>query len=366
MRLEGKTIAVTGPRKADEMARMISKFGGTAVIRPAQGTVFLDDSQFAEQLQSLIENPVDWLVLTTGVGTEALLATAEKLGQLDRFIETLRGVRIAARGYKTANVLRKVGLTAEVRDEDGTTAGLLQLLNAYDLTGKRVGLQLYGDPAPKLNAVLEARGAICEEILPYRHILPDDGAIQQLIGEVIADEVDAVAFTSTVQVRCLMGEATAAGVRDQVLRAFEGHVLAVAVGKVTAEALREEGITRVLFPEEERMGSMVVALSRYYDAAVLASRVTDAISRERVGRERLDEASPNAAVKRLRATAKDSAASESAPRGSGGILSSAVALMGLSKLTDTAVFSGLTADQAAAVEEANVSGECSKGPTTTP
>ncbi|MBD3920719.1 uroporphyrinogen-III synthase [Paenibacillus sp. PR3] len=362
MRLEGKTIAVTGPRKADEMARMISKFGGTAVIRPAQGTVFLDDSQFAEQLQSLIENPVDWLVLTTGVGTEALLATAEKLGQLDRFIETLRGVHIAARGYKTVNVLRKAGLTPEVRDEDGTTAGLLQLLNAYNLTGKRVGLQLYGDPAPKLNAVLEARGAICEEILPYRHILPEGDAIQLLLGEIIADEVDAVAFTSTVQVRCLMSEAAVAGVRDQVLRAFEGHVLAVAVGKVTAEALREEGVTRVLFPEEERMGSMVVSLSRYYDAAALASRVTDAISRERVGRERLDEASPNAAVKRLRAAGKESA-TESAPRSSGGILSSAVALMGLSKLTDTAVFSGLTADQAAAVEEANVSGECSKGPT---
>ncbi|GMK38158.1 hypothetical protein PCCS19_12120 [Paenibacillus sp. CCS19] len=360
MRLEGKTIAVTGPRKADEMARMIGKFGGTAVIRPAQGTVFLDDSQFAEQLQSLIEKPVDWLVLTTGVGTEALLATAEKLGQLDRFIETLRGVHIAARGYKTVNVLRKVGLTPEVRDEDGTTAGLLQLLNAYNLAGKRVGLQLYGDPAPKLNAVLEARGAICEEILPYRHILPEGDAIALLIGEIIAEQVDAVAFTSTVQVRSLMSEAAAAGVREQVLRAFEGSVLAVAVGKVTAEAVREEGVTRVLFPEEERMGSMVVALSRYYDAAALASRVTAAISREQAGRDHLSAAAPSAAVKKLRAVSKDAAA-ETAPPRSGGILSSAVALVGLSKLSDTAVFSGLSADQAAAVEAANVSGECSKG-----
>ncbi|PWW08457.1 uroporphyrinogen-III synthase [Paenibacillus cellulosilyticus] len=365
MRLEGKTIAVTGPRKADEMARMISKFGGTAVIRPAQGTVFLDDSQFAEQLQSLIENPVDWLVLTTGVGTEALLAQAEKLGQLERFIETLRGVHIAARGYKTVNVLRKVGLTPEVRDEDGTTAGLLQLLGAYSLAGKRVGLQLYGDPAPKLNAVLEARGAICEEILPYRHIMPEGGAIALLIGEIVAEEVDAVAFTSTVQVRCLMSEAAAVGMREQVLQAFEGRVLAVAVGKVTAEALREEGVTRVLFPEEERMGSMVVTLSRYYDAAALASRVTDAISRERTVQGRSSEVIANAASKRVIASGKDTA-SGSAPRGSGGILSSAVALVGLSKLTDTAVFSGLTADQAAAVEAANVSGECSKGTTVQP
>ncbi len=246
---------------------MIGKFGGNAVIRPAQGTVFLDDSQFAEQLQSLIEQPVDWLVLTTGVGTEALLSTAEKLGQLDRFMETLRTVRIAARGYKTVNVLRKLGLTPEVRDDDGTTAGLLRLMEPFDLSGKRVGLQLYGDPAPRLNAVLHSWGAICEEILPYRHIPPEDGVVQQLIREIADGDIDAVAFTSTVQVRYVMAEAAEAGMLERVLDAFTGPVLAAAVGKVTAEALYEEGIERVLYPEEERMGSMVVALSRYYSAA---------------------------------------------------------------------------------------------------
>jgi uroporphyrinogen-III synthase len=201
VRLEGKKIAITGPRKAEDMARMIGKFGGEAVIRPAQGTVFLDDSQFAEQLQSLIEQPVDWLVLTTGVGTEALLSTAEKLGQLDRFIETLRGVKLAARGYKTVNVLRRLGLTPLVRDEDGTTAGLLRLMEPHNLSGQRVGLQLYGDPAPRLNAVLQSWGADCEEILPYRHIPPEGDVVSQLLGEIVAGAVDAVAFTSTVQVR---------------------------------------------------------------------------------------------------------------------------------------------------------------------
>ncbi|GFN32755.1 uroporphyrinogen-III synthase [Paenibacillus xylaniclasticus] len=267
VRLSGKTIAVTGPRKAEEMSRMIGKFGGRAVIRPAQGTVFLDDSQFAEQLQSLIEQPVDWLVLTTGVGTEALLSTAEKLGQLDSFIETLRKVRIAARGYKTVNVLRKLGLTPEVRDDDGTTAGLLRLMEPFDLSGKRIGLQLYGDPAPRLNAVLHSWGAVCEEILPYRHIPPEGGIVHQLIREIAGCDIDAVAFTSTVQVRYVMTEAAKTGLLTQVLDAFAGPVLAAAVGKVTAEALYEEGVERVLYPEEERMGSMIVALSRFYSAA---------------------------------------------------------------------------------------------------
>lgn len=263
-RLEGKVIAVTGPRKADDLSRMIGKFGGTALLRPAQGTVFLDDTQIDSQLRALIERPADWLVLTTGVGTEALLQTAVKLGLAELFQQALRRMSIAARGYKTVGALRTVGILPAVRDDDGTTAGLLRELAPHDLRGRRVALQLYGDPAPRLTGALAARGALCEELLPYRHIPPDDDVARTLVSEIAEGRVDAVAFTSTVQVRYVMGSAARMGMLEAVCGAFAERVLAVAVGKVTAEALHEEGVARVLFPEEERMGSMVVAMSKYY------------------------------------------------------------------------------------------------------
>ncbi|GGF92125.1 uroporphyrinogen-III synthase [Paenibacillus abyssi] len=264
-RLEGRVIAVTGPRKAEEMSRMIGKFGGTAVIRPAQGTVFLDDTHIEEQLTRLIEQPADWMLLTTGVGTEALLQTAERLGLSEQFHHALRRMQLAARGYKTVNVLRKLGHTPTVRDNDGTTAGLLREMEAYELSGRRVALQLYGDPAPRVTAALAARGAICEELLPYRHIPPEGNVVETLIAEIMAGAVDAVAFTSTVQVRYVMDCAARLGRLKEVHEAFSNGVLAVAVGKVTAEALHEEGVERMLYPEEERMGSMVVAMSRFFD-----------------------------------------------------------------------------------------------------
>jgi len=49
-----------------------------------------------------------------------------------------------------------------------------------------------------------------------------------------------------------------------VNKSFKKRVLAVAVGKVTAEALKEEGVQRVLAPENERMGAMIVELTHYY------------------------------------------------------------------------------------------------------
>lgn len=48
-------------------------------------------------------------------------------------------------------------------------------------------------------------------------------------------------------------------------KVFEERAIAAAVGKVTAEALREEGITRLLAPEIERMGAMIVELTKYYE-----------------------------------------------------------------------------------------------------
>lgn len=272
-RLEGKIIAVTGPRKADEMSRMIAKLGGAAVLRPAQGTVFLDDTLIEEQLRRLIGEPADWLVLTTGVGAEALLMAAEKLGLADGFIAALGRMRLAARGYKTVGALRKIGLAPAVRDDDGTTAGLLRGLAAHDLRGRRVALQLYGDPASRLTGALEARGALCEELLPYRHLPPEGDVVKELIDEIVARKVDAVTFTSTVQVRYVMGCAAGLGRLEEVREAFEEGVLAAAVGKVTAEALQEEGVRRVLFPEEERLGHLVVALGRYYDGVIPAGCV---------------------------------------------------------------------------------------------
>ncbi|MBM7566579.1 uroporphyrinogen-III synthase [Paenibacillus sacheonensis] len=266
-RLEGKVVAVTGARKWDDFSRMVAKFGGTAVSRPAQGTVYLDESSIEAQLKALIARPADWLLLTTGTGTEALLESADRLGLLMPFLAALGRMRIAARGYKTVAALRRFGLAPDVRDEDGTTAGLLRAMGDCDLNGRLVVLQLYGDPAPKITSELAARGAVCEELLPYRQLPPEDGEVGLLLDEIIRGQVDAVAFTSTAQVRCVMGFAAELGKLDAVREAFAGRVLAAAVGKLSAEALHEEGVERVLFPEEERMGSMVVAIRKFFSAA---------------------------------------------------------------------------------------------------
>lgn len=62
-------------------------------------------------------------------------------------------------------------------------------------------LQLHGETAPKLVSWLEQQGAQVRQVLPYRHVPPEEAELAQLLNEIIANEVDAVAFTSGPQVR---------------------------------------------------------------------------------------------------------------------------------------------------------------------
>jgi len=263
-RLEGKRIALVGPRKAEEMSTIVSNLGGIPLIRPAQGTVFVDDSNVENEVKKIINGDFNWIILTTGIGTEKIYNNAVKMELGEEFLVALGKMNIAARGYKTVNLLKKLGLTPLVRDDDGSTAGLVRNLQSHSLGGSHVALQLHGDPAPLLINFLEEQNASYQEILPYIHTPPEDGIMDQLINELLQGEIDAVAFTSTPQVRFLMNHAREKGVEQKLLDAFSSNVIALAVGKVTAQAIREAGIDRVIFPEKERMGSAIVELSAYY------------------------------------------------------------------------------------------------------
>lgn len=108
--LKGVTVALAGPRKSEELAKLVSNMGGTALLRPAQGTVFLDGEELRQELEEWTRNSPDWSILTTGMGLDALFQTAAGMGLEERFQEVLAGSMIAARGYKTVNALKKRGL----------------------------------------------------------------------------------------------------------------------------------------------------------------------------------------------------------------------------------------------------------------
>lgn len=262
--LNGKRIAVTGSRKSEEISALIRKKGGEPVIRAIQETIKCPVSELEADLRSFVEKGTDWAVFTTGIGTDALLEAAEKIGIFESFMNVLKEAKIAVRGYKTKAALKKMGIQPDALDEDGTNDGLLRVLEGISFHNQRVFLQLHGEPVPKLVNWFEKHGAMLHEILPYRTIVPNPETVEQLLDEIIENKLDAVAFTAAPQVKVLFQLAEQKGALEKLIEAFQHNVAAAAVGKVTAGELKERGVQRVIVPELERMGAMIVALDEYY------------------------------------------------------------------------------------------------------
>lgn len=262
--LAGKKVVLTGTRRLEEISSLVCSKGGIPLVRSTQGQVYGTEKELEPYIHRLVEGEYDWVILTTGAGTETILKVAEAMGLREELIAALGRTKIAVRGYKTYNVVKTLGLSAFIRDEDGTTMNLLNTLSSYDIKGKRIAIQLYGEPIPELNEFLEKEKVQFDELYPYRYLSPNPDVLAALVKEILEGEVHGVVFTSAVQVRNLFHYGREKGLYEQLVKAFNEQVIVGAVGKVTAETLKEAGVIRMVKPERERMGALIIALDRYF------------------------------------------------------------------------------------------------------
>ena len=256
--LAGYTVAVTAARRKEELGALLDRRGARVVYAPAIRIVPLaDDTELVAATRRVLEHPVDLVVATTGVGFRGWLEAADAWDL--PLVEHLRGARVLARGPKARGAIRGGGLVDAWSPESESSAEVLtHLLSGAEgpLEGRRIAVQLHGDPLPDLVAGLRATGAEVVTVPVYRWVLPEDVApVRRLVGSVVAGAVDAVTFTSAPAAASLLAVADELGQREQLVAALRERVLAVAVGVVTAGPLEAAGIpTRQ--PERARLGAL--------------------------------------------------------------------------------------------------------------
>lgn len=244
-------IAYAGLRRKEEFKALAEKLGFTPLLFPVQATEKVPVPEYRDQVRALAQG-VDLFLATTGVGVRDLLEAGKALG-LDLEGPLAKAFRLA-RGAKAARALKEAGLPPHAVG-DGTSKSLLPLLPQ----GRGVAaLQLYGKPLPLLENALAERGYRVLPLMPYRH-LPDPEGILRLEEALLRGEVDALAFVAAIQVEFLFE-----GAKDpKALReALNTRVKALAVGRVTADALREWGVKPFYVDETERLGSLLQGFKR--------------------------------------------------------------------------------------------------------
>jgi uroporphyrinogen-III synthase len=256
--LAGYTVAVTAARRREELGALLDRRGARVLYAPAIRIVPLsDDADLVAATREVLAAPVDLVVATTGVGFRGWLEAAEAWDLPLR--EHLRPARVLARGPKARGAIRGEGLVDAWSPPSESSAEVLtHLLSGAEgpLPGRRIAVQLHGDPLPELVSGLQAAGAEVLQVPVYRWVPPEDtGPLRRLVTVIAARGVDAVTFTSAPAAASLLQMAEEEGVRAAVLGAFTDAVLAVCVGPVTAAPLESAGVP-TLQPERARLGAL--------------------------------------------------------------------------------------------------------------
>jgi uroporphyrinogen-III synthase len=246
--LAGRTVAVPETRELEVFAALLERRGARVLRCPLVAIRDAPESAavlaFARAL-----GQCDDLILTTGEGLRRIVKCIETHEpQLrESFLAALARVRKITRGPKPARALRELGLKADLPALTPTTAGIIASLEAQNLAGRRIGVQLYGsEPNAVLIAFLSGRGARVTTVSPYVYAdAADEAAVHALLKRLATGEVDAIAFTGTPQVERLFTVAPP----DEV-RAALARTLVAAVGPVVAATLARHGVQAQLMPAE--------------------------------------------------------------------------------------------------------------------
>src|SRR5882672_4816644 len=131
---KGLRVVSFESRKSAQMADLIQRNGGEAILAPSMREVPLEDN--AEALafgERLLKGEFDMVVLMTGVGTRTLFEILKTRYPFERIKEALSKIVLASRGPKSVVVLNEVGLPPQIRGPEPNT--WKELLKAIDEHG---------------------------------------------------------------------------------------------------------------------------------------------------------------------------------------------------------------------------------------
>jgi uroporphyrinogen-III synthase len=266
-KLSGYRILILETREEAQFSRLLADQGADVLQCPMFTIHDAPDPAPVEAwIRRFIEKPCDDLVLMTGEGLRRLMKVARRTGLDADFVTALGKARKFARGPKPGRALREIGLEPQVTTEKPTSEGIAEMLSRLDLSGHRLGLQLYPDKDhTTLIGAIAAQGAEVDTVLPYVYdAKAADTNIVTAIEEMAAGKVDAIALTSSGQPRRLFEVAAAHGCEARLL----AKTPIASVGPVVADELKLHGLHADISPANDAyfmkplISAMAVALEK--------------------------------------------------------------------------------------------------------
>ena len=260
--MKSKIVAILETRTGAHLAEMITRRGGVAMSAPALAELpDIEPSAVVALVERWRIRPFDFVIFQTGVGTAALFAAADSAGVTVTLLGLLEAAQTVVRGPKPIAALNTRRVRIDIRAQTPfTTETVLEALSTVDLRRATVLVQRYGAVNQQLTDALVERGAAVEEIATYRWGLPaDQEPLLRLLDALQRDAVDAVVFTSAVQIHNLISVARSRGEAEALPALMNGRLIA-SIGPVCSTALRQYGINPTFEASPPKLGPLIDAL----------------------------------------------------------------------------------------------------------
>ncbi len=260
--MKAKVIAILETRTGEHLGELIARRGGIPLLAPALEEVAdVEPETVIALLEAWRAEPYRMVIFQTGVGTRALFQMTDSLGSTGDMLQLLEGSVVVVRGPKPTGELNARRVRMDVRaPAPFTTETVLQAIAHIPIAGAPILVQRYGAANRLLCDSLEARGATVREIATYRWALPKDiRPLENLLDALAAARVDAVVFTSAVQIQNLYAVAEARGAANLLAGQLNGLIVG-SIGPVCSRALRAHGITPTFEADPPKLGPLIAAL----------------------------------------------------------------------------------------------------------
>ena len=251
--LFGKKILITRPKGEDtRFSQILEEYGASCAELPAIAIKPLSDYS---QLDAAIKDisGFQWLIFSSRNGVRFF---KQRLDCLNQNPETLKKIKIAAIGPRTASALENLGLRVLLQPDKFCQEGLLKSFGKLKLKSQNILIINALEARDVLAKGLEKMGAKVTVAPAYQTVAR---AQEHKSTRKILKDTDIITFTSSLAVKNFL-----AGFNKHSLKARFKNTLIASIGPITSRAIRTAGFKVNIEAKEYTLEGLTKAIVKYY------------------------------------------------------------------------------------------------------
>jgi uroporphyrinogen III methyltransferase/synthase len=253
LKLSGKTILITRSKNASvEIQGMLESRGASVICLP---TIEIVDPDSWDECDATI-----WKLAEYDSLCFTSKNTVEKFVQRIRLIRpqalnTLATRNLYAVGEKTKSILETNGFSVQPIPQKHSAENLAHSFYGQSISGRHFLFPKSNIACDVLPKELRSLGAIVDEIVTYKTVIPETENLEQIRTFLIDGKIDIITFFSPSSVRNFV---EMLGV--EILQ----HVLVAVIGPTTSESAKEAGLEVNVVAKQQTAESLVQGIVEHY------------------------------------------------------------------------------------------------------